>query len=60
MEQGRSEAGLVELKMEPSTHLWGLLLRLKVWQLPSAARPVGVLQWPRSDFLFHKLSDYLW
>lgn len=43
MEQGRSEAGLVELKMEPSAHLWGLLLRLNVWQLPPAARPVGVL-----------------
>lgn len=51
MEQGRSEAGLVELDVEPtSTHRWGLSLRLKVWQLPGVALPVGVLQWPQSRF----------
>lgn len=45
MEQGRSEAGLVELKaQQASTHPWGLLLRLKVWQLPAAALPVSILR----------------
>lgn len=60
MEQGRSEAGLVELDEEPtSLHRWGLS-DSRCGNFQERHFLSAFCYGPRADFLLRRLSDYLW